>query len=246
MCDAGSSPPGSFGTRPPGLFQMEDALPEPQPALGRLGRNVRRARRWADLSQQALGDRASMSRGDLVDSNVAPATSGSSRWSGSRAHGDRLRRAAGRGGKLAYPPARGAGIPAGGGSDQSRTQPIACATLATRASRTGAEALDLERTSVGAYVCELRDAGEDLPYRRPPRGAAGEARLPRNIGLSTSIRRVARITQNPPGASEQLRWLSAKSSATATTVKPRNLCATSVHAPRPDRTPAGPEWSEAD
>jgi transcriptional regulator with XRE-family HTH domain len=49
------------------LFHVEDAPPEPQSALGRLGQNVQRARRRADLSQQALSDRASMSRGDLVD-----------------------------------------------------------------------------------------------------------------------------------------------------------------------------------
>lgn len=35
-----------------------------------------------------------------------------------------------------------------------------------------AEALDLEVASVGPYVRELRDAGEHLPYRRPPRCAA--------------------------------------------------------------------------
>jgi hypothetical protein len=40
-----------------------------------------------------------------------------------------------------------------------------------RPEREIAEALDLERTSVGPYVRELRDAGEDLPYRRPARSA---------------------------------------------------------------------------
>jgi transcriptional regulator with XRE-family HTH domain len=34
-----------------------------------------------------------------------------------------------------------------------------------------AEALDLSVGAVGPYVAELRDAGEDLPYRRPARGA---------------------------------------------------------------------------
>lgn len=50
-----------------GSFRVQDVLPEPHPALGRLGQNVLRARQQADLSQQALSDRASMSRGDLVD-----------------------------------------------------------------------------------------------------------------------------------------------------------------------------------
>jgi DNA-binding CsgD family transcriptional regulator len=40
-----------------------------------------------------------------------------------------------------------------------------------------AEALDLSRKAVGSYVRELRDAGEDLPYRRPPRSSVeGAAR----------------------------------------------------------------------
>lgn len=32
-----------------------------------------------------------------------------------------------------------------------------------------AEALDLAGSSVGPYIRDLRDAGEDLPYRCPPR-----------------------------------------------------------------------------
>lgn len=50
-----------------GAFKLEDASSEPDTALERLGRNVRRARREIDLSQQALSARASMSRGDVVD-----------------------------------------------------------------------------------------------------------------------------------------------------------------------------------
>ena len=32
-----------------------------------------------------------------------------------------------------------------------------------------AEALDLPQNSISPYIRELRDAGADLPYRRPPR-----------------------------------------------------------------------------
>jgi hypothetical protein len=49
------------------------------------------------------------------------------------------------------------------------------------------EVLDLERTSVGPYVRELRDAGEDLPYRRPPRGATEVAA---RRGGKAALRRV--------------------------------------------------------
>jgi hypothetical protein len=49
-----------------GAFQVEMPA-EPQTALSRLGENARRARYGLDLSQQALSDIATMSRGDLVD-----------------------------------------------------------------------------------------------------------------------------------------------------------------------------------
>jgi hypothetical protein len=38
-----------------------------------------------------------------------------------------------------------------------------------------ADALDLVPAAVGPYVRELRDAGKDLPYRRPPRSAVERA-----------------------------------------------------------------------
>ena len=44
-----------------------------------------------------------------------------------------------------------------------------------------AEALDLARTSIGPYIRELRDAGEELPYRRSPRSDA-EVRARRRRG----------------------------------------------------------------
>jgi transcriptional regulator with XRE-family HTH domain len=50
-----------------GAFRIEERPPAPHTAVDRLGANAKRARLLADLSQQALADRASLSRGDLVD-----------------------------------------------------------------------------------------------------------------------------------------------------------------------------------
>lgn len=154
-----------------GLFHVEDAPPEPQSALGRLGQNVQCARRRADLSQQALSDRASMSRGDLVDFErgarnfriftvvrlagaleigFAELLAGVASW--------HIR-------PLAAPEFLPGERPGKAERDQ----------MLIRLWRDGcpeqeiAEALDLARSSVGPYVRELRDAGEDLHYRGPPR-----------------------------------------------------------------------------
>lgn len=51
-------------------FCVEDVPPEPHTAIDRLGANAKQARLEADLSQQALADRASMSRGDLLASGL--------------------------------------------------------------------------------------------------------------------------------------------------------------------------------
>lgn len=59
-------------------FRVEESSPGPHTALGQLGVNTRNARQQAELSQQALVDRASMSRGDLVDFERGTGTSGSS------------------------------------------------------------------------------------------------------------------------------------------------------------------------
>jgi hypothetical protein len=67
-----------------------------------------------------------------------------------------------------------------------------------------AEALDLKVSAVGPYVRELRDAGEPLPYRRPPRRAAEIAARRRRRGHCASAQpisacdRRARSTMNPP------------------------------------------------
>jgi transcriptional regulator with XRE-family HTH domain len=153
------------------LFRVEDARPESQSALVRLGQSVHRARRKIDLSQQALSDRASMSRGDLVDFErgarnfriftvvrlagaleigFAELLAGVASW--------HIR-------PLAAPEF----LPGESPTKAERDRLLARLWCQGRPEREIAEALELERTSVGPYVRELRDAGENLPYRRPPR-----------------------------------------------------------------------------
>lgn len=170
-------------------FWVEDAPPEPHTVIDRLGGNARQARLQADLSQQALADRASMSRSDLVDFErgsrnfrlftvvrIASALgisfeqifAGVANW--------HFR-------PLAPPEFLPGERPTKGERDQ----------LLMRLWREGrpeaevAEALDLSRKAVGPYVRELRDAGEDLPYRRPPRRAVElAARERRGMPSSTT------------------------------------------------------------
>jgi transcriptional regulator with XRE-family HTH domain len=154
-----------------GAFQVLEAPPLPQTALGCLAENARRARYGLDLSQQALSDVASMSRGDLVDFergsrnfrlftvirlagalgvSFAELFAGVANW--------HIR-------PLAPPEFLPGEAPTKAERDQ----------LLIRLWRDGcpeqeiAEALNLSRSSVGPYVRDLRDAGEDLPYRRAPR-----------------------------------------------------------------------------
>jgi transcriptional regulator with XRE-family HTH domain len=154
-----------------GSFRVQDALPEPHPALGRLGRNVLSARQQADLSQQALSDRASTGRGDLVDFErgarnfriftvvrlagaleigFAELFAGVANW--------HIR-------PLAAPEF----LPGEGPIKAHRDRLLIRLWREGRGEQEIAEALDLARASVGPYVRDLRDAGEDLPYRRPPR-----------------------------------------------------------------------------
>jgi len=190
-----------------GLFQVEDAPPEPHPALGRLGQNVLHARHRVDLSQQALSDRASMSRSDLVnfergsrnfriftvvrlagalEIGFAELLAGVASW--------HIR-------PLAAPEF----LPGEGPTKAERDRLLARLWRQGRPEREIAEALDLERTSVGPYVRELRDTGEDLPYRRPPRSAVeaaarhrrGDHPLPASGG-STSPRGHTSRTQPSP------------------------------------------------
>jgi transcriptional regulator with XRE-family HTH domain len=157
-----------------GLFQVEDAPPEPQSALDRLGQNVQHARRRADLSQQALSDRASMSRGDLVDFErgarnfriftvvrlagalkigLAELFAGAASW-----HTRPLA-------APEFPPGERPG-------KAERDQLLIRLWSEGRAEQEIAEALDMARASIGPYVRDLRDMGFQLAYRRPPRSRA--------------------------------------------------------------------------
>jgi transcriptional regulator with XRE-family HTH domain len=156
-----------------GLFHVKDAPPEPQSALGRLGQNVQCARRRADLSQQALSDRASMSRGDLVDfeggaRNFRIFTV--VRLAGALEIGF-AELFAGVASWHSRPLAAPEFLPGEGPTKAERDRLLVRLWRQGCPEREIAEALDLERTSVGPYVRELRDAGEDLPYRRPPRSS---------------------------------------------------------------------------
>jgi len=154
-----------------GSFWVQDVAPEPQAALSLVGENARRARHRADLSQQALGDRASMSRGDLVEFE-----------SGSRNF--RAFTVIRLGGVLGVnfdelfagvatwhirPLAPPEFLPGEAPTKAERDQLLIRLWGEGRGEEEIAEALDLTRASVGPYVRDLRDAGEDLPYRRSPR-----------------------------------------------------------------------------
>lgn len=47
--------------------------------------------------------------------------------------------------------------------------------------------LGLESATVGHYICDLRDAGVHLPYRRPPRGAVEIAKRHRRARSATAV-----------------------------------------------------------
>ena len=75
--------------------------------------------------------------------------------------------------KLAPPTPASTCIPAGQASNEKRARPAGHASLPSgRPELEITEALDLTKGSIAPYIRELRDASEDLPYRRPPRGAA--------------------------------------------------------------------------
>jgi transcriptional regulator with XRE-family HTH domain len=157
-----------------GKFKLE-AESDQNPARKCLGQNVRRARRRMNLSQQALGARASMCRGDVVDFE----------------HGSRNFRVfavVGLAGALGVDFAelfsgvadwyiRPLPPPEYASGDRPPTKSERDAMLMRlwregRPEREIAEAWGLTPGAVGPYVRELRDAGQHLPYRRAPRSQA--------------------------------------------------------------------------
>jgi transcriptional regulator with XRE-family HTH domain len=167
-----------------GLFEVEGAPPAPQLALVRLGQNVHRARHKADLSQQALSDLASMNRTDLVDFERGARNFrifSVVRLAGALeiSFADLF---AGVAGWHIRPLAAPEFLPGERPSKAERDQLLIRLWREGCPEREIAEALDLTKASVGPYVGELRDAGVDLPYRRPPRSATEvEARHRRGV-----------------------------------------------------------------
>lgn len=177
-------------------FYLDDGATEPKAGIGRLGQNVREARQRIGVSQQALGVRAEVSRGDVVDfergkrnfriftalrlagaleADLSELLAGVADWY--------IR-------PLPAPEyARGDRRPAKADRD----------SLLVRLWREGkseceiAEALDLASSAVGPYVRDLRDVGVDLRYRRPPR-------TPIEIAARRRRRHDARLPDStPPG-----------------------------------------------
>lgn len=152
-------------------FRVEERAPAPHTAVDRLGANAKRARLQADFSQQALADRASMSRGDLVDFErgnrnfgifivirlagalglpFAELFAGVANW--------HIR-------PLALPEF----LPGEAPTKAERDQLPIRLWSEGRGEQEIAEALDMARASIGPYVRDLRDMGVQLAYRRPPR-----------------------------------------------------------------------------
>jgi transcriptional regulator with XRE-family HTH domain len=150
---------------------VQEVIGETQTAPRRLGENARQARYRLDLSQQALSDRAAMSRGDLVDFE-----SGSRnfriftvvRIAGALEVGfDEL--FAGVANWHIRPLAPPEFLPGEAPTKAERDELLIRLWSQGRGEQEIAEALDLSRASIGPYVRELRDSGVQLEYRRPPR-----------------------------------------------------------------------------
>lgn len=157
-----------------GSFWVEDPVVVPRILPTRLGLNAMRARHRLNLSQQALGDRASMSRSDVSEFEC---------WSRNFRLFSLVRVATALGVTFdelfegvanwyirPLPPPEY--LPGERPTKDERDRLLARLWWDGRPEREIAEALDLKPCSVGPYVRDLRDAGVDLPYRRPPRSGA--------------------------------------------------------------------------
>jgi transcriptional regulator with XRE-family HTH domain len=182
-----------------GSFRVEECAPAPHTAIDQLGANTKRARPQADLSQQALADRASMSRGDLVDfergnRNFRIFTVIRLAGALGLAFADLFAGVANWHIRPLTPPEF---LPGEAPTKAERDQLLIRLWSEGRGEQEIAEALDLARTSIGPYVRELRDVGEDLLYRRPPRGSTEVAARRRRQGC---LPRCPRSTQGSSAA----------------------------------------------
>ena len=156
------------------LFRVEEPAILSRILTARLGLNAVRIRHRLDLSQQSLADRAGMSVSDV---------SAFERWCKNFRLFSLVRMAAALGVTFdellegvanwcfrPLPPPEY--LPGERPTKRERDQLVIRLWHQGRPELEIAEALDLPRTSISPYIRELRDAGEDLPYRRPPRSAA--------------------------------------------------------------------------
>lgn len=170
-----------------GTFRVANATPLPRVLPARLGHNVAQARHKLGISQQALADRASMGRSEV---------STFERWSKNfrvftlvrlasalELSFDELFEGVANWHFLALPPPEF--LPGEEPTKQERDQQVIHLWRAGRPETEIAEALDLAGPSIGAYIRDLRDAGVDLPYRRPPRSAAELSARRRRRGAVT-------------------------------------------------------------
>jgi transcriptional regulator with XRE-family HTH domain len=180
-------------------FRIEDTPPAP-PALAVLGQNATSARRRIDLSQQALSDRASLSRGDVVDfergsRNFRLFTI--VRLAGTLEIGfaDLF---AGVGTWHVRPLAPPEFLPGERPGKAERDQLLIRLWNEGRPETEIADALGLSRNAVAPYVRELRDAGEHLPHRRPPRSTVeAAARRRRDHSKTSRLQQRARLPASP-------------------------------------------------
>jgi transcriptional regulator with XRE-family HTH domain len=168
-------------------FRVEEPAVVPRILMARVGLNAVRVRHRLDLSQQSLADRAAMSVSDV---------SAFERWCKNFRLFSLVRMSAALGVTFEelfegvanwcfrpLPPPEY--LPGERPTKQERDQLVIRLWHQGRPELEIAEALDLPRASISAYIRELRDAGEDLPYRRPPRSATEvKARRRRRCALA--------------------------------------------------------------
>lgn len=180
-------------------FRIEET-PKPPPPLAQLGLNAMRARYRSRRSQQSVGDRASLRREDVADlergsrnfrlSTVIRLASAleisfdelfaeTSTWH-------------------VRPLAPPEFLPDQRPRRAERDRLLVRLWHEGRPETEIADALGLSRNAVAPYVRELRNAGEDLPYRRPPRSAIeAAARRRRDHTGKTTRAKAARWPASP-------------------------------------------------
>jgi transcriptional regulator with XRE-family HTH domain len=158
-------------------FRIDEAPLESDTVPERIAVNAARARFRLDLSQRAVAERAAMGRSEIEDFE---------RWDRNFRVFTVVRVAgalgiefselfAGVGNWYVRPLAPPEYLPGERPTKAMRDQMVVRLWNEGKPEAEIAEALDIPRKSISPYIRELRDAGNHLPYRRPPRGAVQEA-----------------------------------------------------------------------